>query len=159
MENLTPLKAAFPDATLVITHRDPVAVIRSLTTMLSYSDRIRRDPTDPPGLARHWSERIERLLRACIDQRDAWGADQSLDLLFHEYMADQEAVMRKVYDLAGLPLTAEAEAALLGYLEENPRNKHGRVLYDLEGVFDVDVAALRKRFGFYYDRFPVKWED
>jgi hypothetical protein len=159
MENLAPLKAAFPDATLVITHRDPVAVIRSLTTMLSYSDRIRRDPTDPPGLARLWIDRVERLLRACVEERPLWPDSQSMDILFHEYMADQEGVMRKVYDMAGLPLTLDVEAALLGYLNENPRNKHGRVIYDLEGVFEVDIAKLRERFGFYYDKFPVRWED
>ncbi len=159
MENLAPLKAAFPDATLVITHRDPVAVIRSLTTMLSYGDRIRRDPVDPPGCARHWAARIERLLRECVAQRDAWGPEQSLDVLFHEYMADQEGVLRQVYDLAGLELTPDAEAKLLGYLTENPRHQHGRVVYDLEGVFEVDVAKLRERFQFYYDRYPVRWED
>lgn len=159
MENLAPLKAAFPDATLVVTHRDPVAVIRSLTTMLSYSDRIRRDPVDPPGLARHWSARIERLLRACLEQRDAWGPDQSIDILFHDYMADQDGMMRRVYALAGMDLPPDIEAALSGYLQENPRNKHGRVLYDLEGVFEVDVARLRDRFAFYYERFPVRWED
>jgi hypothetical protein len=159
MENLAALKAAFPDATLVITHRDPVAVLRSLTTMLGYCDRTRRDPVDPAGLARHWASRIERLLRACVEQRDAWGADQSVDILFHEYMVDQEAVMRQVYNLADLPLTPEAEAALTSYLEENPRNKHGKVLYDLEGVFETDPAELRKRFAFYYDRYAVRQED
>lgn len=127
--------------------------------MLSYCDRIRRDPVDPPGLARHWITRIERLLRACIDQRDAWGPDQSIDILFSDYMADQEGTMRRVYDLAGLPLTPEAEQALLGYLNENPRHAHGRVIYDLEGVFDVDLPALRDRFAFYYDRFPVRQEN
>ena len=159
MENLSALKTAFPDGTLVLTHRDPVAVLRSLTTMLSYCDRIRRDPVDPPGLARHWSQRIERLLRACIEQREAWGPDQSMDVLFHEYMADQEGTMRRIYALADLALTPEAETALLGYLQENPRHAHGRVIYDLEGAFGVDTDALRQRFGFYYDRFAVKRED
>ena len=76
-----------------------------------------------------------------------------------EYMADQEGVLRQVYDLAGLELTPAAEASLLGYLAENPRHQHGRVIYDLEGVFEVDVARLRERFQFYYDRYPVRWED
>jgi hypothetical protein len=74
-------------------------------------------------------------------------------------MADQEGMMRQVYDLAGLPLTQEAEAALLGYLSDNPRHAQGRVLYDLEGVFGVDVPALRERFAYYYDRFPVRQEN
>lgn len=158
MENLAAMKAAFPDATMVITHRDPVAVLQSLLTMVAYCDRIRRDPVDPPALARLWIDRIERLLRACLDQRSAWGPEQSMDVLFHEYMADQEAVMRRTYALADLELTPETEQALLGYLDENPRNKHGKVVYDLPGDFGVDPEALRRRFQFYYDAFPVKKE-
>lgn len=159
MENLAAIKAVFPDATMVICHRDPVDVLRSLTTMLGYSDRIRRDPVDPPALARLWADRIERLLRECVAQRGAWPADQSLDVLFHEYMADQEGMARRIYALAGLELPPETEAKLLGYLSENPRHAHGKVIYDLEGVFATDVAALRDRFGFYYDRFPVTQEN
>ena len=159
MENLAAIKAVFPDATMVICHRDPVDVLRSLTTMLGYSDRIRRDPVDSPGLARHWADRIERLLRECVAQRSAWPADQSIDVLFHEYMSDQEGMARRIYALAGLELPPETEAKLLGYLSENPRHAHGKVIYDLEGVFATDVAALRDRFAFYYDRFPVTQEN
>ena len=159
MENLSAIKATFPDATMVITHRDPVDVLRSLTTMLGYSDRTRRDPVDPPALARLWASRIERLLRECVAQRDAFGPDQSLDVLFHQYMADQENTARRVYQLAGLDLPPETEAKLLGYLAENPRHAHGKVVYDLEGVFGMSVADLRRRFAFYYDRFPVKQEN
>ncbi len=159
MENLAAIRAVFPDATMVITHRDPVDVLRSLTTMLGYSDRTRRNPVDPPALAALWAGRIERLLRECVDQRDAFRPEQSLDVLFHEYMADQEGVARQVYALAGLDLPPETEANLLGYLSENPRHAHGKVVYDLEGVFGVDVAALRQRFAFYYERFPVRQEN
>jgi hypothetical protein len=159
MENLAAVKTAFPDATLVITHRDPVAVLRSLLTMLGYSDRIRRDVIDPPALAAFWVMRIERLLKECIAQRSAFGPEQSLDVLFHEYMGDQEATLRRIYKMAALELTPEAESALIAYLGENPRNKHGKVIYQLEEVFGLDTAALRERFAFYYERFPVRWED
>jgi hypothetical protein len=159
MENLGAIKAVFPDATMVITHRDPVNVLRSLTTMLGYSDRTRRDPVDPPALARLWSARIARLLRECVDQRDAFGPDQSLDVMFHEYMADQPATAERIYALAGLDLPPETRARLHGYLAENPRHAHGKVVYDLEGVFEVDVAQLRREFAFYYERFPVAQEN
>jgi len=159
MENLAPIKTVFPDATMVVTHRDPIDVLRSLTTMLGYSDRCRRVAIDPPALARLWSNRIERLLQECVAQRDVWGADQSMDVLFHDYMADQEGMAKRIYALAGLDLPPAVEAKLLGYLSENPRHAHGKVNYDLEGVFGVDVAALRERFRFYYDRFPVKQEN
>jgi hypothetical protein len=159
MENLAAIKAVFPDATMVITHRDPVDVLRSLTTMLGYSDRTRRSRIDPPALAALWAGRIEKLLRECVAQRDAFGPEQSLDVLFHEYMADQEGTARRIYRLAGLDLSPETEARLLGYLTENPRHAHGKVVYDLEGVFGMDTAALRERFSFYYQRFAVNREN
>jgi hypothetical protein len=159
MENLAAIKAVFPDATMVVTHRDPVDVLRSLTTMLGYSDRTRRTRIDPPALARLWADRIEALLRECVTQRDAWGPQQSLDVLFHDYMADQPGMAKRIYALAGLDLPPAIEGRLMGYLAENPRHAHGKVHYDLEGVFGMDVAALRQRFAFYCERFPVMQEN
>jgi hypothetical protein len=158
MENLRPLIVTYPDATVVVTHRDPVAVIQSAITMLAYGDRIRRRTIDLAELARYWIDRVEHLLRACVRDRDALPANQSLDVLFHEYMADQKAVITRVYAMAGLSLTAEAELRIDAFLAANPRGKHGRVIYDLAGDFGVDVAALRERFAFYYERFGVRPE-
>jgi hypothetical protein len=158
MENLPALIAVHPAAIVPITHRDPIAVLQSAITMIAYGDRIRRSRIDLPELANYWIERIERLLRACVRDRDAIPASQSIDILFHEYMADQKAVVARVYDLADLEMTADTNARIDGFLAANPRGKHGRVAYDLQGDFGVDVGAARERFGFYYDRFPVRRE-
>ena len=69
-EQLGPLISTFPDATVAFTHRDPVAVIQSAVTMLAYGDRMRRKAIDPDGLVDYWIDRIERLLRACVRDRD-----------------------------------------------------------------------------------------
>jgi hypothetical protein len=158
MEQLGPLRAAFPDATLAITHRDPLAVIQSAITMIAYGDRIRRDPVDPRGTADYWIARIEHLLRACVRDRELWPASQSMDVLFHEYMADEDGTLRAIYALADLPFTPQAQRELHQYLADHPRGKHGRVVYDLAGDFGVDVCELRRRFAFYYERFPVERE-
>jgi hypothetical protein len=158
MENLPALFAAYPDARVIMTHRDPVAVIQSAVTMVAYWDRIRRTSTDLPGLAAYWIRRIERLLRACVADRDAVPAAQVQDVLFHEYMADQRATIERALRLAELPRSDEAEGRMDDYLRANPRGKLGRVVYDLKGDFGVDIGALRRRFQFYYDRFPVQRE-
>jgi hypothetical protein len=158
MENLPALMRVHPCAVVPITHRDPVAVLQSAITMLAYGDRIRRSRIDLTELAEYWIDRIERLLRACVRDRDMVPDDQSIDILFHEYMADQKATVARVYAKADLDLTAEAEARIDGFLADNPRGKHGRVSYDLIGDFGVDIGAVRERFQFYYDRFPVKRE-
>lgn len=159
MENFGPLMSTYPDATVVVTHRDPVAVIQSAITMISYGDRLRRtSPIDIKETAEYWIGRVEHLLRACVRDRDLLPETRALDVLFHEYMADQKRTIRRIYEVSGFELTAEAEARIDAFLAANPRGKHGRVVYDLKGDFGVDPAALRERFQFYYDRFPVAHE-
>jgi hypothetical protein len=158
MEQLGPLIETFPDATVAITHRDPVAVVASAITMLTYGDRMRRTKVDPPAVAAYWADRVEHLLRACVRDRELLPADRSIDVLFHEFMGDDVATVEHIYDVAGLPMTDDARASLDAYVADNPRGKHGRIVYDLVGDFGVDPDALRNRFGFYYERFPVKIE-
>jgi hypothetical protein len=50
MENLPALFNVYPDATVVITHRDPISVLQSALTLMAYSDRIRRTDMDLPDL-------------------------------------------------------------------------------------------------------------
>jgi hypothetical protein len=44
------------------------------------------------------------------------------------------------------------------YMDRHPRGRDGRVVYDLSGDFNLDVAALRERFRFYTDMFSVPEE-
>ena len=103
MEQLLPLMRVFPDATVAIPHRDPVSVIASAITMLTYGDRIRRTRVDPPAWRPYWIDRIEKLLRGCVRDRDQLPEGQVIDVLFHEFMADDIAMVERIYGLAGLP--------------------------------------------------------
>ena len=158
MEQLVPLLHTFPDATVAITHRDPVSVIASAVTMLAYGDRVRRKRVDPPAVAAYWIDRVEALLRACVRDRDVLPPGRSLDVPFHEFMADDVRMVERIYALADLEMTPAARAALEAFMRENPRGKHGRIVYDLERDFGVDGAALRERFGFYFERFGIERE-
>jgi Sulfotransferase family len=158
MENLPALFNAYPDATVAITHRDPIAVLQSAITMMAYLDRLRRKQADLPGLANYWINRIERLLRKCVEDRDSVPKNQVIDVMFHDYMANPRGVADALCARADLSITPVAGRALDAYLADNQRHKHGRVIYDLSKDFDVDIARLRQRFQFYYDRFPVERE-
>ncbi|MCX6397068.1 MAG: sulfotransferase [Propionibacteriales bacterium] len=163
LEQLGPLIRTFPDATVAFTHRDPVAVLQSAITMLAYGDRIRRTSVDAPGLAAYWVDRIERLLQACVRDRALVPAEQSIDVVFADAfsgqsMKDDLAVVEQFYAAGGVELTGRARRQLQGYLDANPRGKHGRVVYDLAGDFGVAPAALHERYSFYTDRFAIPQE-
>jgi hypothetical protein len=102
---------------------------------------------------------VERLLRACVRDRDKVPAERSLDVPFHEFMADDVGIVERIYAPAGLAMTPEARAELDAHMIENPRGKHGQLVYDLRADFGLDPAEVRKRFDFYFERFPVRVED
>ena len=155
LEQLPVLQQTFPDATIAITHRDPVSVIQSAATMITYGQRMSRTRIDPAAVVNYWSDRILHLLQACARDRGTLPPEQSIDVLFHEFMADDIGTVRKIFDKAGLTLTSESEEDLKQFLVNHPRGKHGRVVYDLQEDFGVDPDALRQRFDFYFEQFPV----
>jgi Sulfotransferase family len=157
-EQLGPLMATFPDATVAFTHRDPVAVIQSAITMMAYSDRLRRNSIDPDWLLDYWSDRVHRLLSACVRDRDLVPTDRSIDIGFHHLNGNELPVLEQLYQRGGVELTPKVRGCFQHYLQTNPRGKHGRINYDLQRHFGVSAEALRERFGFYFDRFDVRPE-
>jgi hypothetical protein len=143
----------------VITHRDPVSVIRSAITMLGYGDRMRRTRVDLPGLASYWIDRVDKLLGACLRDREKLPAAQTIDVSFHEFMADDVGTVERVYAQAGLPMTAGARAELDAFMTANPRGKHGQLIYDLKGDFGLEPSEVRARFANYIERFRVRVEN
>jgi hypothetical protein len=158
LEQIPALLATFPDATFAVTHRDPVSVIQSAITMLAYGDRMRREKIEPESLAAYWIDRVDHLLRACVRDRELLPADRTVDVIFHEFMADDVAMVERIYDEAGCEMTAGARAQLDAYMAANPRGKHGNLAYDLEGDFGVSASEVRARFDYYFDRFPIRAE-
>ncbi|HEY6131037.1 MAG TPA: sulfotransferase, partial [Halioglobus sp.] len=158
LEQLGVLRTVFPDATVAITHRDPVSVIQSAVTMLAYGQRVNRKKVDLDGLITYWTDRVVHLLQACVRDRAALPAGQSIDVPFHDFMADDLGMVEKIYARAELAMTAPARRQLQTFIDTHPRGRDGRVVYNLRDDFGVTPAQLRARFAFYFDRFPVQVE-
>ncbi len=158
MEQLPALYKIFPDATFVITHRDPVGSIRSAMVMALYAARLLRKKVDAAEPLGYWPDRYARLLRACVRDRDILPAAQTIDVYFHEWIRDPDPILRKIYACAGLPLTDATLAELHAYHVAHEHKHPGKLVYNLERDFGVTAAELRKPFDFYFERFPVQVE-
>jgi hypothetical protein len=157
LEQFPALVDTFPDATFVVTHRDPVSVTASMVTMLAYSARLTRDHIDLETLGHYWADRLERMLGHCADERDVLPVARTIDVRFDEFMADDLAMVARVYDLAGQPLDERSRASMAAFTAEHPRGKFGTVEYDL-GQFGLDAEERRETMRFYTDRFAVTLE-
>lgn len=154
LEQLPVLRKVFPDATVAITYRDPVEVIQSAITMLAYGERMRYPTIDTQGLLDYWTDRVERLLRACVRDRHVWPDAQSVDVPFETLMADDMAIVREIRGKAGLPESQTANREIRAFIESHPRGRHGQIVYHLERDFGITPAQLRKRFDFYFEAYP-----
>ena len=157
VEQLGPLLTVFPDATVVCTHRDPVAVAASMATMVTYAARTSTRPDRLADVGRYWIERIERMFQGLVAGRDLVPAHQSIDVRFQDFMADDIAMVERIYALADQPFTPNVRTAMEAFMADHPRGKHGRVRYDLAD-FGVDPAERRRALQFYVDRFGVAIE-
>jgi sulfotransferase family protein len=157
LEQFPALRDTFPDATFVVTHRDPVSVTASMITMLAYTARLTRDKVDVVGIGSYWADRLVRMLHACAEDHDVLPDAQAIDVHFDEFMADDMAMVARVYDLAGQPMDDRSRASMAAFMAAHPRGKYGAVVYDL-AEFGLDPAERRAALSFYTDRFGVSLE-
>ena len=157
LEQLPVLRRAFPDATIVITHRDPLPIVASMATMWTYTARLAQERPDPIAYGAYTAERIGDLLAACVRDRAALDPARTIDVPFQNVRDDPDGAVERVYAKAAQPLSAASRAAIAEYTRTHPPGRHGRVLYELAD-FGLDARALRERFKPYTDRFAVPLE-
>jgi hypothetical protein len=150
------IRAVYPDAGIVFTHRDPLEVVASNASLHTVLRRSFSDRVDPPAVAREntvrWCEGMRRALAARDD--DHANAASYVDVFYRDLVGDPLAVVGAIYDRLGFPLTAAAERAMRDFLRRNPRDRYGRHEYGL-AEFGLDPAEEECRYRSYRERFGV----
>jgi hypothetical protein len=134
-----------------------VAVTVSMATMIAYSARMHTDHVDPVAVGRYWSARGEDLFRACAEDRHLLPDAQTIDVRFDEFMADDVAMVQRIYDVAGQPFTTAAGQGITAFMDTHQRGRHGTVVYQPE-VLGIDIAERRRALSFYGQAFAVEPE-
>ena len=153
------LLAEYPDAVLVQTHRDPLKIVASLTSLGTTLHAMCARPTPVHEIAQHWAHwngvAYERGLRARAEGRV--DPDRILDVNFADFMSDPFATIARIYAFAGLELSSEAENRMREFLAQNPDDKHGKHRYAFSDT-GLDETRERVRVREYQERFAVPSE-
>lgn len=154
---LDALTTVYPDAELVMTHRDPVEVVGSACSLLKAVRPIYTEDMKLGEIAECLLATFDHMIARQNAFRDTHGEDAIFDIQYAAQIADPLGTMRALYDRFGTPLTADAQAGMQAMMDYNPQNKHGKHSYTLE-EFGLSAKWVRDHFKDYTERFaiPVK---
>ncbi|MGA9358586.1 MAG: sulfotransferase [Mycobacterium sp.] len=147
------LRARFPDVHIVHMHRDPRTTIASGASLNATLHAMHADTVDRHRVGAQWLQRMGWTNDRAMAIRDGWSddADRVTDIEFDDAVADPIGQVTQVYDAVGLPLAAEAEAAMRRWLDERPREA-ARPPYGLED-YGLLPEQVDERFTLYNKRF------
>jgi len=153
---LESLFAVYPDAQVVLTHRDPLKVLPSCA---SFAKVLRAPFTGSIDLkalgaevSRRWTDSADLVTRLRSEQKQLQG--NFFDVNYPELIRDPMAVVSGIYRHFDRELTPEAETAMRRFVEQNPKDKKGAHLYSLE-EFGLDPARERDNFRSYTEYFDI----
>jgi hypothetical protein len=150
----------FPDARVVINHRDPTKIFSSLLSLLSahrkqFGCPLTHDRSFALGLMEGIALGMEDMIRR---RNDPAVNSIFVDINYIDLENAPIAQVEKIYDRFGLALDDTARAAMKKYIAENRKGKHGKHQHRLEDS-GLKEGEVRERFKFYTDRFGVPRED
>ena len=156
LPGLRALFATYPDARVIMTHRDPLEVVASVASLHAVLRRTFSRTVDPlrvgPEVTRMLAGDIRRGLAARDD--GCAPAERFLDVSYTDLFTDPLGTVRRIYAYYDLTLAESVEAQMRRYLVENPQAKHGRHEYSLE-QFGLDADEERERYRAYRERFSL----
>jgi Sulfotransferase family len=153
---LSALLAVYPDARIVQTHRDPLRVLASLAHLVTVLRSMASDAADTREIGADWTRRLADGLERTIAVRTsgALPPERVFDIQFGEFVGNEIATIRRLYEHFGLALSGEAEARMARYLAANPKDGQGTHRYAL-GEAGLDAAGERRRYAAYQEHFRV----
>jgi hypothetical protein len=155
---LDALLETYPDARLVVTHRDPVKIAASTFSLLRSLTGTFTDVDHTDYIVSHWPTTLAALLDRAMDTRDRIGDDAFFDVAYADVVRDPVAVVGTIYERFRIEWNAEKEAYLRRFHAANPQHQYGTHTYSLAEV-GVERAPLDARFARYYERYDVARED
>lgn len=148
------LLKVFPDACIVMTHREPTDCIASYCSMVSLNRRTMAGHIDPKPLGRHIMKRFRQGTERAMAAREAHGHEsQFLDVDFYDLVADPAAVVHRIESHFGLKSTDQT--ILDEYLNRDRHDNRGAHKYSAE-LYGLDSDRVHKEFAPYIERFGVR---
>ncbi len=150
---------AYPDASVVWLHRDPVQVAASSTMMMS---DIMEGIVGKIDLRKEARMHLDRVRQSIANTMSNPLIDDPriLHVRYKDFVADPIGTIRKYYQFAGRALSSAGEAAMQHYLANNRGDRHGKFAYSTSVLTEAGerIDSLNEEFRPFRERFGVAIE-
>ncbi len=151
---LSALTEVYPDAQLVMTHRDPAEVVGSACSLIKAVRELTATHVDLHKIGETMCETFEIMIARANAHKAKHGDDAIYDVQYADVMRDPIGAVRGIYTRFDEDFTETAETAMRAYLANNPQGKHGKHSYTLE-EFGLNRDAIHTRFADYIARYNI----
>jgi len=143
-----------PDCGMIVTHRNPLEVIGSYSSMMM-AVAPERNHTDPQDLGRRVLEFLAGQMDHSIEIRKNIDPGRILDVQYIDFVSDTMSVVDNIYQHLSLPYPDTVRDAIVTYVDDHPRGKHGSHDYKLE-EFGLTEQKVLDRFSNYIQTFNIE---
>jgi hypothetical protein len=154
LEHLT---AVYPDARLVLLHRDPVVLTASVCSLINTLSSTFSDVDHRPYIAEHWPAMLGESIRRIDAFRDAHPERPIVDVQYADLVQDPSGTVASIYRACGDELDEAGAGAIAAYVDAHPKGQFGAHKYDVT-EYGLDPDELAERFSGYIERYGVARE-
>lgn len=147
------LREALPQATIIQIHRDPVACVNSVNSLLGEVHGAVTDHVDRPRLGRANLDLLSRAATLSMAERRGWRNDPVIDVYYDDLVADPVRVLRDILARSGEAFSAGHERRVQGYLRNDSASAPGSHSYR-SSDFDLRDDDIQRQFAGYLERYP-----
>jgi hypothetical protein len=151
------LSRAFPDAMLVLVHRDPGHVLASAARLTELMRAPFTTAIDRPEIGRrladYWQDGMRRMVKLADDTAFPLRS-RLVHVQYRSLVADPVGTVARIHNAFGLEFSPEAQRAIAAKVAHAPNGGYGVNRYR-PGEFGIDPERERQRASAYMERFGI----
>jgi hypothetical protein len=151
---LDALSAVYPNARLIVLHRDPVVLCASVCSLIRTLSGTFTDVDHTAYITEHWTAMLEESIRRIDAFRSVHTEWPILDIQYADLVQHPLETVASLYSSLGLTLDEQAAAAISAYVDAHPKGRFGAHEYDLADL-GLNGAHLADRFAGYTEYYGI----
>lgn len=144
----------FPEAKIVMTHRDPVATVPSYCSMEASLYRLGSEEISGEMIGAYWQDRLKAWLDNFMTVRAAASPDRFMDINYKDLLQRPAEQGAKVLDFTGIPMSADIDANMAEWIEANRREHRAAHKYTLKD-FGLNAPHIETLFKTYRETYLI----